>query len=72
VFLDPPYGQDLLGPAILALGAAGWFAPGALICAEAGPKDALEIAEGLEEVALRAHGKARLHVLRAGTTPAAA
>ena len=72
VFLDPPYGQGLLGPAILALHAAGWIAEGALICAEAGPKDALDTPEGFEEVAVRAHGKARLHILRAGAAPAAA
>jgi 16S rRNA (guanine966-N2)-methyltransferase len=64
VFLDPPYGKDLLNPALAALRAAGWLAEGALVCAEAGPKDSLDT-EGFEEVALRAHGKARLHILRA-------
>jgi 16S rRNA (guanine966-N2)-methyltransferase len=68
VFLDPPYGQGLLEPALAALDAAGWFAPGALICAELGPKDTLEAA-GFEEVATRAHGKARLHILRAAPAP---
>lgn len=31
VFLDPPYGQDLGGQALLAARAAGWIAPDALI-----------------------------------------
>src|SRR6516165_8848650 len=30
VFLDPPYRSGLAGPALAALGAAGWLAPGAL------------------------------------------
>jgi len=34
VFLDPPYGQDLAAPAVAALRAAGWIAPGALLLLE--------------------------------------
>ncbi|WP_206930764.1 16S rRNA (guanine(966)-N(2))-methyltransferase RsmD [Roseococcus thiosulfatophilus] len=61
-FLDPPYGAGLLKPALDALDAAGWFAPGAIICTELGPKD--EAPETRFPVlAERAHGKARLLVL---------
>ena len=34
VFLDPPYGQGLIAPALAALDKAGWVAPGALIVAD--------------------------------------
>lgn len=34
LFLDPPYRQGLVGPAIRALAAAGWLAPGCLVVAE--------------------------------------
>jgi len=31
VFLDPPYGRDMGGPALAAARAGGWIAPGALV-----------------------------------------
>jgi 16S rRNA (guanine966-N2)-methyltransferase len=34
VFLDPPYGAGLLAPALAALGAGDWLAPGALVYCE--------------------------------------
>lgn len=61
VFLDPPYGQALLAPALDALAAKGWFAPGAIIVAELGPNDTLEIPAPLAE---RTHGKAHLKIWR--------
>lgn len=64
VFLDPPYGKGLAGEAIPALAASGWVAPGAVVCAELGPADAPPEL-GWEVLAERAHGKARLLVLRA-------
>jgi len=33
-FLDPPYGSDLVAPALNALADAGWFAVGAIVCVE--------------------------------------
>jgi 16S rRNA (guanine966-N2)-methyltransferase len=33
-FLDPPYAEDVLEPALAALAKGGWFAPGAIIVAE--------------------------------------
>ncbi|MBU6449741.1 MAG: 16S rRNA (guanine(966)-N(2))-methyltransferase RsmD [Rhodospirillales bacterium] len=61
VFLDPPYGQALVAPSLAALAAKGWIAPGAVIVAELGPGEALDVAEPLAE---RAHGKARLKIWR--------
>jgi 16S rRNA (guanine966-N2)-methyltransferase len=62
VFLDPPYGQNLIPRAIHALTLAGWVAPGAIIMAELGPGDEVAPPDILAE---RAHGKARLIFWRA-------
>ncbi|MBI4030101.1 MAG: 16S rRNA (guanine(966)-N(2))-methyltransferase RsmD [Proteobacteria bacterium] len=35
VFLDPPYRKDFIAPALAALAACGWIAPGAVCVAEA-------------------------------------
>jgi len=63
VFLDPPYGQDLVPRAVTALTAAGWIAPAALLCAEIGAEEELEIPGG-EVLADRTHGAARVVCLR--------
>ena len=63
VFLDPPYASGLLTTALEALDAAGWFAPGALICTELGARDPVPEAR-FETLADRSHGKARLLILR--------
>lgn len=60
VFLDPPYGQELVPRAVLALDAAGWIAPGALIVAEIGATDRFEPPS--QPVATRGHGAGRLVV----------
>jgi len=64
VFLDPPYGKGLVPLAVAALGAAGWIAPGALIVAEFGRGE--EGLEGIEVLAVREHGAARVVIWRAG------
>jgi 16S rRNA (guanine966-N2)-methyltransferase len=64
VFLDPPYGQGLVPKAVTRLDAAGWIGPGALLVAETGLDEALEL-PGFEAVVSRSHGAATLHVLRA-------
>ena len=65
VFLDPPYGKDLLVPTLQALRDAGWFAPEALLVAEMHRKDAFA-AEGFEVLDDREYGKARFVLLRTG------
>lgn len=62
VFLDPPYGQGLVAPAVGALQAAGWIAPGALIVAEVGREEASPCPEPLDD---RMHGAARVVAWRA-------
>lgn len=61
LFLDPPYGQDLVGPALVALRAARWIAPDALIVAEIGRNDELPRPDPLDD---RIQGAARVVVWR--------
>ena len=63
LFLDPPYGQDLVARALAALAARGWIAPGAIIVAEHGPGDVVLAPAPLAE---RSHGKAKLVFWRQG------
>ena len=65
VLLDPPYGSGLAGPALAALAAAGWIAPGALVVVEGGPRDELAPPPGFALVETRRYGKAVLRFLRA-------
>jgi 16S rRNA (guanine966-N2)-methyltransferase len=62
VFLDPPYGQDLVPRALAALRRVGRLAAGAVVVAETG-RD--EVRPGPEEVlAERTHGAARITIWR--------
>jgi 16S rRNA (guanine966-N2)-methyltransferase len=65
VLLDPPYGSGLAGPALAALAAAGWIAPGALVVVESGPRDAFTAPPGFAILDRRRYGKAVLSFLRA-------
>ncbi len=67
VFLDPPYGEDLVGPALIALSAAGWIADNALVIAEVGARRELAAPEGFAALDDRRYGAARLIILRHGT-----
>ena len=62
VFLDPPYGADLVPRAVVRLRDGGWIVPGTLIVAEAGREERLDLPAPL--LADRAHGAARLLVWR--------
>ncbi len=61
VFLDPPYGQDLLRPTLAALEAAGWLAAEALLLAESAPTDPQPSSDLLTSFT---HGAARVDVWR--------
>lgn len=62
LFLDPPYGQDLVAPALVALRSAGWIAADAFIIAEIGWNDALPQPDPVDD---RIQGAARVVVWRA-------
>ena len=68
VFLDPPYGQGLVGRALMSLAAAGWLAADALVVAETGRDEALQLPGAM--VAERAHGAALVTFWRLGGGPA--
>jgi 16S rRNA (guanine966-N2)-methyltransferase len=62
VFLDPPYGQELVARSVRALRGAGWVAAGALVVGEVGRDEAVpEVGTLLDE---RRHGAARVCVWR--------
>jgi 16S rRNA (guanine966-N2)-methyltransferase len=64
VFLDPPYGYNLVPAALAQLAAGGWLAPGALAVAETGGDDLAPVAGGFETLDERIYGAARVTVLR--------
>lgn len=63
VFLDPPYGEDLVRRAVQALRRSGWIAPRALLVGEIGREE--PVPNLGERLADRAQGAARLVVWRA-------
>lgn len=64
VFLDPPYRSGLAGPALLALDAAGWFAPDALVAVETAAREKTPPPLGFTLLDERRYGAARLTFLR--------
>jgi 16S rRNA (guanine966-N2)-methyltransferase len=62
IFLDPPYGADLVPRALAHLTEGGWIAPGAVIVAETAREEPPLHADLLAE---RVHGPARINVWRA-------
>ncbi len=72
VFLDPPYRSDLAAPALAALTAGGWVAPGAVVTVELAHNEDLVPPAGFTAIDERRYGAARLVILRrspAGTPP---
>jgi 16S rRNA (guanine966-N2)-methyltransferase len=61
VFLDPPYGQNLIPQALSTLRARNWLVPGAILVAEFGPGEEMETPDLLAE---RTHGKAGVKIWR--------
>lgn len=63
-FLDPPYGSGLHGPALEALLAGGWLAPGARVVCEIGPGETITPPPALVVEDERRYGKSRFVLLR--------
>jgi 16S rRNA (guanine966-N2)-methyltransferase len=59
IFLDPPYGKNLIPQALSTLRTRNWLAPNAIIIAEFGPADEMQTPGLLAE---RTHGKARVKI----------
>jgi 16S rRNA (guanine966-N2)-methyltransferase len=64
-FLDPPYGSGFALPAVAAIAAGGWVAPGALVVAEIAARDRAEPPQGWAVADDRRYGAARFLFLRA-------
>lgn len=58
-FLDAPYRQDLTEPALAALAAHGWLAPGAVVMAEVAADEALPLPPGFTVLKEKTYGAAR-------------
>jgi 16S rRNA (guanine966-N2)-methyltransferase len=65
ILMDPPYGLGLAGPALEALRATGWTAPGTIVVIELLAKEDFTAPAGFAPVDSRKYGKARLEFLRA-------
>ena len=71
-FLDPPYGQDLAGPALAALVAGGWLEPDALCVVEEAAKAEIAAPPGLAVTDERTYGDTRIVIFeRQGEPPVA-
>jgi 16S rRNA (guanine966-N2)-methyltransferase len=64
-FLDPPYGQNLAGPALAAARSGGWLTPSALIVVEEATKTQFAAPEGFTELDRRRYDDSEFIFLRA-------
>ena len=64
VFLDPPYGKELIEPSITALAKAGWIDGNTLIVAERDPRDPEITLDGFELCDSRKYGRCQIDIGR--------
>lgn len=62
--LDPPYGKDLVAPALETLKSGGWLAEGALVIVEQGEGETQAAVSGFEEIDRRKYGAAQIGFYR--------
>jgi len=67
-FLDPPYRQGLIAPALASLRAGGWLVPGALAVAETADGEDIPYTDGFEVLDSRGHGETKIAVMRCTVT----
>ncbi len=60
VFLDPPYAEGLVPPALISLAESGWLTPGALAVVEIGAREASPTATGYTILDERVWGAAKV------------
>jgi 16S rRNA (guanine966-N2)-methyltransferase len=63
-FLDPPYGEGLIAPALDGLARQGWLKPGALVTVETDANEPPPNAEGFTLLDRRPYGRVALTFLR--------
>ena len=66
VFLDPPYRQNLLPPAVASLRDGGWLKPNAILVLECAADEDLPPTDGFTLLDERVYGETKVMVLRAG------
>jgi 16S rRNA (guanine966-N2)-methyltransferase len=64
VFLDPPYRSGRAAPALSALAAAGWVAPGAVVTVELAHNEDIVPPAGFAAIDERRYGAAKIVILR--------
>ncbi len=67
-FLDPPYGQNLLAPALASLHAGGWLQPHAIVVAEAARDTNIPSTDDYQILDERLYGETRVAFLRPSDT----
>jgi 16S rRNA (guanine966-N2)-methyltransferase len=65
-FLDPPYGKELLPPALSGLREGGWLKPPALVVAEMAEEETLPSMEGYALLDERVYGDTKIAFFRVG------
>lgn len=68
-FLDPPYGQKLAEPVLIALRDGGWLRPDAMVIVEESSDVTLDRPSGYVEDEVRDFSGTRLHFLRTDARP---
>lgn len=63
-FVDPPYGRDLVRPALDSMKAGAWLAPGALVVVEQGDGEEPVAPSSFREEDRRRYGAAQIGILR--------
>ncbi len=63
IFLDPPYGKDLVAPTLTALAANGWLAENAVAVAEVGAEENPTPPQGFTLTDSRTYGAAKFLIL---------
>lgn len=62
-FLDPPYGQSLIEPALSALAHQGWLGAGTLVVVECDARESFVVPAGFEALDARRYGHSRVEFL---------
>jgi len=62
VFLDPPYGRDLVATALAALDTNGWIGGDAILIVECADKDQLALPPDWTAVDRRRYGRTAIHI----------
>lgn len=68
VFVDPPYAEGLVAPALAGLAPGGWITPSATIVAETGVGEEAPLPSGFAAIDARIYGAARISFLKRAQT----